>query len=107
MKTLLPSESQNTQDIHIALLKITIIQVIYLGGERIGVLRFIPGKRGEIGMGSVPSALGRKEERLGGWGGGGKWRNKWEGGLWVRFLAAPTRFRCIDRCLVLLTCNVN
>lgn len=71
MQTLLPSDSQNTQDIHIALLKITIVQVRYHGGERTGELRFILGKKGEIGIGSVPSALEGKEERFG--AGGGVW----------------------------------
>lgn len=30
------------------------------------LVQFIPGKEGKIGMGSVPSGLERKEERLGG-----------------------------------------
>lgn len=71
--------------------QITIIQVIYLGGERTGVFRSNPGKEGEIGMDSVPSGLGGgKEERLG----GGDW---WREGLWVPFLATPSRVGHIDR----------
>lgn len=56
--------------------QITIIQIIYLGGERTGVFRSVPGKEGEIGMNSVPSGFG------------GDW---WREGLWVPFLARPSR----------------